>query len=190
MRFNVRCLPITKYSMRDIPKYDIMIASGTVLALLIIMSCISTAMAQEAVANPQDVMIIFIIFIIAVIALFLYLARHSILRRRTQYDTREYDSKKNRDYEKYHSRWLDDYDDYERPDDANPDDPAEDLYQILDIPPDADFDTIKTRYRTLVREHHPDISGQDSEDKMAKINRAYEILSDAEMRRRYDKSRR
>ena len=161
------------------------------LVMVIGPCCVSTAAAQgEEAVNPQDIMIIFIIFISAVIALFLYLARHSILRRRTPYDISDYDSKKNRDYEKYHSRWQDDYEEYSRPDNAKYDPSKEDLYQILDIPPDADSDTIKARYRELARENHPDVSGQDSEAKMARINRAYEILSDAEMRRRYDKSRR
>lgn len=147
-------------------------------------------MAQgEEVINSRDIMIIFIIFIVAVIALFLYLARHSIFRRRTPYDTSDYDSKTNRDYEKYHSRWQDDYEEYSRPGDTKYDNPKEDLYHILDIPPDADSDTIKARYRELVRKNHPDVSGQDSETEMARINRAYEILSNDEMRRRYDESR-
>ena len=160
------------------------------LAMMIGPCCISTATAQdEEAVNPQDIMIIFIIFISAVIALFLYLARHSILRQRTPYDTGDYGSKKNRDYEKYHSHWLDDYEEYSRPDNTKHDPSKEDLYEILDISPDADSDTIKARYRELARENHPDVSGQDSEAKMARINRAYEILSDTEMRRRYDESR-
>ena len=168
-----------------------MATSAIILATLAIGPyCISMAAAQSRGAvNPQDVMIIFIIFIIAVIALFLYLARHSILRRRTPYDTSNYDSKKNRDYEKYHSHWQDDYEEYSRPDNATHATPKEDLYRILDISPDADSDTIKARYRELARENHPDVSGQDSDAKMARINRAYEILSDTEMRRRYDESR-
>lgn len=145
------------------------------------------AQTSTEVISPGDVMLIFIIFIISVIALFLYLARGSIFRKRTDYDHGEYDSKKNRDYEKYHSEWQDDYDEYAKHN-ANLGE-MPDHYGTLGVPPDADMETIKTRYRQLARENHPDVSDGDTADAMAAINRAYEILSDEESRKEYDNAR-
>ena len=86
------------------------------------------AQRDEGTITPEETMIIFAIFIVAVISLFLYLARHSIRRQRTEYDDSNYDSKKNRDYEKYHSDWQDDYQEYGGHKGA-PDEP--DYYGIL-----------------------------------------------------------
>ena len=146
--------------------------------------------SQDEIISPQEVMIIFIIFIVAVIALFLYLARHSILRRRTEYDKSEFESKKNRDYEKYHSDWLDDYEEFKSKDEEQENAPSDqDHYKVLGVPPDASADEIKARYRELAKTHHPDISGGDSDQEMAKINEAYEVLSDKRRRAKYDDSR-
>ena len=116
---------------------------------------------QEEIVSPQDVMIIFVIFIIAVASLYLYLARHSIFRTRTEYDKDEFDSKKNRDYEKYHSDWLDDYEEFVGDDEEPPAASGEqDHYKVLGVPPDATIDTIKARYRELAKTHHPDVAGE------------------------------
>ena len=145
------------------------------------------AQQGEGTITAGETMTIFVIFIVAVVSLFLYLARHSILRRRTEYDNRDYDSKKNRDYEKYHSGWQDDYEEYGRSDAGGPDVP--DYYDILGVPPDATVQSIKSRYRELAKELHPDVSGEASDTDMARINEAYEVLSDEGRRAEYDERR-
>jgi curved DNA-binding protein CbpA len=56
-----------------------------------------------------------------------------------------------------------------------------DPYQVLDLPPDCDDETIRRRYLELVRqfspEHHP--------EKFAAIRSAYESLRDLDTRLRY-----
>ncbi|BEJ17604.1 hypothetical protein CspHIS471_0610050 [Cutaneotrichosporon sp. HIS471] len=59
-----------------------------------------------------------------------------------------------------------------------------DYYKVLGVSRDADERTIKKAFRKAAKENHPDIGG--SEDKMATINEAYEVLSDSELRSRYD----
>ena len=55
--------------------------------------------------SPEDLYLTFAIAVIIVAAIFIYLARHIILRKKTSYDDVKLDSKKDRDYEKYHSEW-------------------------------------------------------------------------------------
>ena len=62
-----------------------------------------------------------------------------------------------------------------------------DLYEILGVQRDASADEIKRAYRTLAREHHPDVSAApEAEDRFKEIVGAYEILSDPQKRQRYD----
>lgn len=67
-----------------------------------------------------------------------------------------------------------------------------DYYKVLGISRDADDRTIKRAYRQLVKQHHPDkanaqgVSKEEAEKKMAAINEAYEVLSDSELRTRFD----
>jgi DnaJ homolog subfamily C member 3 len=67
-----------------------------------------------------------------------------------------------------------------------------DYYKILEVSRDADDRTIKRAYRQLTKLHHPDksmsqgVSKEDAEKKMAAINEAYEVLSDPELRARFD----
>ncbi|KAF8148867.1 hypothetical protein B0H34DRAFT_802752 [Crassisporium funariophilum] len=60
-----------------------------------------------------------------------------------------------------------------------------DYYKIISVPRDADARTIKKAYRRAAKTAHPDKAG-GSESKMALLNEAYEVLSDPELRRRYD----
>ncbi len=64
-----------------------------------------------------------------------------------------------------------------------------DYYQILGVSRDADADTIKKAYRKLARQYHPDANKNDkrAEEKFKEINEAYEVLSDPEKRRLYDR---
>lgn len=57
-------------------------------------------------------------------------------------------------------------------------------YETLGVEPTATADEIRTAYRFATRRSHPDLGG-DAE-KMAAINRAYEVLSDPARRAAYD----
>lgn len=69
------------------------------------------------------------------------------------------------------------------------DDVAIDYYAVLELPPDADDETIRLAYRRLARRYHPDIAGEESLQRMQTLNQAYQTLSDPERRRIYDASR-
>jgi len=71
--------------------------------------------------------------------------------------------------------------------DAIPASPT-DLYAVLGVGADAGSAEIKAAYRALVKRHHPDAGG-DAERILA-LNAAWEVLGDADRRRRYDASRR
>lgn len=63
-----------------------------------------------------------------------------------------------------------------------------DYYEVLGVPRDADQDAIRRAYRKLARRYHPDLnSDSDAEDRFKVVGEAYEVLSDAEKRERYDR---
>ncbi|KIM29962.1 hypothetical protein M408DRAFT_22405 [Serendipita vermifera MAFF 305830] len=59
-----------------------------------------------------------------------------------------------------------------------------DYYKVLGVSREADTKTIKRAYRKAAMLAHPDKGG--SETKMAQVNEAYEVLSNTELRQRYD----
>ena len=62
-----------------------------------------------------------------------------------------------------------------------------DFYQILGVSRDADANTLKSAYRKLARQYHPDVNKDPgAEDKFKEIGKAYEALADPETRARYD----
>ena len=63
-----------------------------------------------------------------------------------------------------------------------------DYYDVLGVPRDADANTIKSAYRKLARQYHPDVNKDAaSEEHLKEINEAYEVLSDADKRQAYDR---
>lgn len=59
-------------------------------------------------------------------------------------------------------------------------------YQTLDVPADADPDTIKQAYRRAAQSNHPDKGGDVAQFQV--IKHAYELLSDPERRAHYDRT--
>src|SRR5262245_8418466 len=66
--------------------------------------------------------------------------------------------------------------------------PFEDFYEILQLSPNADTDTIDRVYRILVRRYHPDNLETGNPEKFTQIVKAHKILSDPESRAAYDVS--
>lgn len=65
---------------------------------------------------------------------------------------------------------------------------ANDYYTILGITKTATADEIKKAYRKLAVKYHPDKNpgNKEAEEKFKEISHAYEVLSDAENRKKYD----
>jgi len=66
-----------------------------------------------------------------------------------------------------------------------------DLYEILQVSPNAEPEVIEAAYRRLARKYHPDVNpSPDAAARMKEINWAYEILSDPQKRAMHDAQRR
>lgn len=63
-----------------------------------------------------------------------------------------------------------------------------DYYKILGVEKVASIDEIKKSYRKLARKYHPDMNAQnkEAEEKFKEVTEAYEVLSDADKRKKYD----
>jgi DnaJ-class molecular chaperone len=65
---------------------------------------------------------------------------------------------------------------------------AKNPYETLGVKRDASDDDIQKAYRKLARKYHPDMNPDDAsaKSKFQEVQSAFEILSDAEKRKRYD----
>ena len=63
-----------------------------------------------------------------------------------------------------------------------------DYYEVLGLQKGATDEEIKKAYRTCVKKYHPDLHPDDKEceEKMKEVNEAYECLSDADKKAKYD----
>ena len=67
-------------------------------------------------------------------------------------------------------------------------DSKRDYYEVLGVNKDASADDIKKAYRKAAMKYHPDRNPGDktAEEKFKEAGEAYEVLSDADKRARYD----
>lgn len=66
---------------------------------------------------------------------------------------------------------------------------VKDFYAILDVEPNADNKTIRSAYRLLARQWHPDANLDnvyEAEERFKALAEAYEILGNPELRMKYD----
>src|SRR5262245_2254306 len=63
-----------------------------------------------------------------------------------------------------------------------------DYYMSLGVARNASEDEIRKAFRKLARQYHPDVAKnkKEAEEKFKEINEAYEVLGDAEKRKKYD----
>jgi len=147
--------------------------------------------------TESEQMIVFAIAATIIISVLIFLARGSIFRKKNEYDTGEWGSKKNRDFEKYLSEWMRDEISFERKGKNKLSDEdfrksllskdIPDYYAILQIQKTASQNEIKNQFRSLAKKWHPDRKQcDDAEKKMAKINMAYDVLSNTKRSKMYD----
>lgn len=65
-----------------------------------------------------------------------------------------------------------------------------DPYKVLQVDHEAEDEVIEAAYRRLARKYHPDVSpGPESQDRMVRINQAWEMLRDSTKRAAVDRAR-
>src|SRR5579863_5721957 len=63
-----------------------------------------------------------------------------------------------------------------------------DYYKTLGVERTASSDDIRKAFRKLARQYHPDVAKdkKQAEEKFKEINEAYEVLGDADKKKKYD----
>lgn len=65
-----------------------------------------------------------------------------------------------------------------------------DPYKTLQVDPEAEGEVIEAAYRRLARKYHPDVApGPDAQERMVRINQAWEMLRDPVRRASVDRAR-
>jgi curved DNA-binding protein CbpA len=64
--------------------------------------------------------------------------------------------------------------------------PFRDLYEDLQLSPNASAETVERVYRLLAKRYHPDNQDTGNAQKFAEVHAAYELLMDPERRAAYD----
>lgn len=65
---------------------------------------------------------------------------------------------------------------------------AKEYYEVLGVSEDASQDKIKQAYRKNAKKYHPDSNSDTAdEEKFKKINKAYDVLSDEDKKKKYDR---
>ncbi len=185
----------------DSGNYDVLLESGEVISSTSFfydsgLQVNPPSAIDEFYISQEDLILTFTIAIIVVVGIFVFLARNIILRKKTKYDNLDLDSKKNRDYEKYHSEWSKEEVFGKRTkasinqkefNEMLKNKTLPNYYEILGVAQSADSTKIKEKFRILAKEWHPDKRKDSSEEKMSEINNAYEVLSNPTLRSEYDK---
>ena len=151
------------------------------IVFIIMIGTLQTTYAQinesdrELKVSDEEKIILFTGFSIAVIAIFLFLARDVILRKKTTYDKKDHESKKDRTYEKYHSDWGDDYEEIGKRGNSKEENEFREsiansnlpnYYEILGVEINATAEEIKKNFRELAKKTHPDKTKEDTEEEM------------------------
>jgi molecular chaperone DnaJ len=177
-------------------KFSIFVITVIIFGVVQVANAQKGNLDMELEVTDEEKIILFSGFSIAVIGLFLFLARDIILRRKTSYDKEELESKKDKTFEKYHSDWGDDYEELGHRSNTKEDkefrealnnDELPNYYEIIGVAKDATPEEIKKKFRELAKKIHPDKTKEDSEEEMTELNKAYEVLSDKELREKYDR---
>lgn len=65
-----------------------------------------------------------------------------------------------------------------------------DPYKVLQVDPEAEPEVIEAAYRRLARKYHPDVApGPESQERMVRLNQAWEMLKDPGRRAAVDRAR-
>ena len=63
-----------------------------------------------------------------------------------------------------------------------------DYYEVLGVARNATQEELRSAFRSLARQYHPDVNkSPDAEERFKEINEAYAVLSDEDKRAAYDR---